>query len=136
MTKYREILRLRSLEFNDRNTARSCSVSRNTVRRVTDKADELSISWPLDFGMIDGALEELLFPKDKSATDRRLPDYHYIRKELLRNGVTKKLLWMEYSFFAAANRSAKFGKLPSGLNHSSPQHFMARHLKSSSCSSP
>lgn len=38
------------------------------------------------------ALEELPFPSDKSATDRRLPDYDYIRKELLRNGVTKKLL--------------------------------------------
>ena len=96
MTKYREILRLKSLGFSDRNIARSCYVSRNTVRRVIDRADELNISWPLDFGMTDGALEELLFPSDKSATDRRLPDYSYIRKELLRNGVTKKLLWIEY----------------------------------------
>ena len=96
MTKYREILRLKSLGFSDRNIARSCSVSRNTVRRVIDRADELSISWPLDLGMTDGALEELLFPSEKSATDRRLPDYNYIRKELLRNGVTKKLLWIEY----------------------------------------
>lgn len=31
MTKYREILRLKSLGFRDRNIARSCSVSRNTV---------------------------------------------------------------------------------------------------------
>ena len=96
MTKYREILRLKSLGFSDRNIARSCSVSRNTVRRVIDKATKMDISWPLDFGMTDGALEELLFPIDKSATDRRLPDYNYIRKELLRNGVTKKLLWVEY----------------------------------------
>ena len=96
MTKYREILRLKSLGFSDRNLARSCSVSRNTVRRVIDKANEMDISWPLDFGMTDGALEELLFPSDKSVTDRRLPDYDYIRKELLRNGVTKKLLWIEY----------------------------------------
>ncbi|SFU70004.1 Homeodomain-like domain-containing protein, partial [Eubacterium pyruvativorans] len=72
MTKYREILRLKSLGFSDRNIARSCSVSRNTVRRVIDRADELSISWPLDFGMTDGALGELLFPSEKSATDRRL----------------------------------------------------------------
>ena len=96
MTKYREILRLKSLGFSDRNIARSCSVSRNTVRRVIDKATEMDVSWPLDFGMTDGALEELLFPSDKSATDRRLPDYNYIRKELLRNSVTKKLLWIEY----------------------------------------
>lgn len=44
MTKYREILRLKNLGFSDRNIARSCSVSRNTVRRVIDRADELSIS--------------------------------------------------------------------------------------------
>ncbi len=96
MTKYREILRLISLGFSERNIARICSVSRNTVRRVIDKANELNISWPLDFGMTDGALEELLFPSDKSATDRRLPNYNYFRKELLRSGVTKKLLWIEY----------------------------------------
>ena len=72
MTKYREILRLKSLGFSDRNIARSCSVSFNTVRRVIDRADELSISWSLDSGMADGALEELLSPSEKSATDRCL----------------------------------------------------------------
>lgn len=45
--------------------------------------------------MTDDALEELLFPSEKSATDRRLPDYNYIRKELLRNGFIKNLLWIE-----------------------------------------
>ena len=96
MTKYREILRLKSLGFSDRNIAHSCSVSRNTVAKVTKRAAEINLSWPLDFDMTDSALEELLFPKDKSATNRRMPDFDYIRKELLRNGVNKKLLWMEY----------------------------------------
>ena len=94
--KYREILRLKSLGFSERNIAHSCGVSRNTVSKVTNRASELNISWPLDHGMTDSALEELLFPREKSATDRRLPDYDYVRKELLRNGVTKKLLWIEY----------------------------------------
>lgn len=31
-----------------------------------------------------------------SDSHKRLPDYQYIRKELMRNGVTKKLLWTEY----------------------------------------
>ena len=65
MTKYREILRLKSLGFSDRNIARSCSVSRNTVKRVVDKADEMNISWPLDFSLTDRALEELLFPSER-----------------------------------------------------------------------
>ena len=96
MTKYREILRLKSLGFSDRNIARSCSVSRNTVRRVIDRASEMNLSWPLDDSMTDASLDELLFPSDRSATDRRLPDYDYVCKELLRNGVSKKLLWIEY----------------------------------------
>ena len=46
--------------------------------------------------MTDSVLDNLMFPKDKSATKKRMPDYDYIRKELLRNGVNKKLLWVEY----------------------------------------
>jgi len=98
MTKYREILRLHALEFSERNIALSCSVSRNTVSKVIKAAEEKGIAWPLDALQTDKALEEILFPKDKSCdiTDRPLPDYEYVRKELLRNGVTKKLLWTEY----------------------------------------
>ena len=104
MTQYREILRLKSLGFSDRNIAHSCAVSRNTVAKVTKKASEINLSWPLDFDMTDSALEELLFPKDKSATKRRMPDFNYIRKELLRNGVNKKLLWVEYCEECRMNR--------------------------------
>lgn len=41
MTKYREILRLKSLGFSERNIAASCGVSRNTVAKVTKRAEEL-----------------------------------------------------------------------------------------------
>lgn len=96
MIQYREILRLKSLGFSVRNIAHCCGMSRNTVAKVTKKATETNLSWPLDFDMTGSALEEPLFPKDKSATKRRMPDFDYIRKELLRNGVNKKLLWVEY----------------------------------------
>ena len=96
MTKYREILRLKSLGFSERNIAHSCGVSRNTVAKVVKKAAEIKLSWPLDHDMTDSTLEEMLFPKTKSATNKRMPDYDYIRRELLRNGVNKKLLWVEY----------------------------------------
>lgn len=96
MTKYREILRLKSLGFSERNIALSCGVSRNTVSKALKKADEVNISWPIDFDMTDSVLEEKLFPKDKSAANKRMSDFDYIRKELLRNGVSKKLLWVEY----------------------------------------
>ena len=96
MTKYREILRLKSLGFSDRNIAHSCSVSRNTVAKVTKRAAEINLSWPLDFDMTDSALEELLFPKDKSATNRRMPDFDYIRKELLRNIKYQDKMYKKY----------------------------------------
>ena len=96
MTKYREIIRLHSLSFSERNIALSCSVSHNTVSKVLKKAEEMNISQPLDETMTDEALENILFPKEKSATNKRMPDYAYIRKELLRNGVSKKLLQSEY----------------------------------------
>ena len=76
MTKYREILRLKSLGFSERNIAQSCGVSRNTVARVLKKAAEINLSWPLDFDMTDSALEELMFPKDKSATN-----WSYVKKK-------------------------------------------------------
>jgi transposase len=96
MTKYREILRLKSLDFSERNIALSCSISRNTVSKVIKKSVELNLSWPLSENLTDEILGEMLFPKEKSATNKRMPDYFHIQKELLRNGVTKKLLWVEY----------------------------------------
>lgn len=96
MTQYREILRLKSLGFSERNIARSCGVSRNTVRKVCEQAASQNLSWPLGETITDRRLEELLFPKEKLVSNRRLPDFNTIRKELLRNGVTKKLLWIEY----------------------------------------
>ena len=63
MTKYREILRLKSLGFSERNIAQSCGVSRNTVAKVLKKAAEIKLSWPLDFDMTDSALEELEYSR-------------------------------------------------------------------------
>lgn len=93
MTKNKEIIRLKSLDFSERNIALSCSVSRNTVAKVLARAAELGITWPLDDNMTEATLNEALFPKNKSAMNKRIPGYAYIRKELLRNGVNKKLLW-------------------------------------------
>lgn len=98
MTKYREILRLLALGLSQRDISFSLKVSRNTVAKVRDRAKELSLSWPLDESFTDVELERRMFPKDDTSphTAKRMPDYDYIRKELLRDGVNKKLLWAEY----------------------------------------
>ena len=112
MTKYREILRLKSLGFSERNIAQSCGVSRNTVAKVLKKAAEIKLSWPLDFDMTDSALEELMFPKDKSATNKRMPNFDYIRKELLRNGVNKM-----FDFFGGVTPMLVSDNCTTAVNH-------------------
>ena len=97
MTKYREILRLTSLGFSQRNIMQSCDVSQKTVVKVQRRARELKLEWPLSASLTDEALEKLMFPKElRTSTPRRMPNFEYIRKELLRNDVNKKLLWTEY----------------------------------------
>ena len=104
MTKYREILRLSSLGLSQQSIADSCNVSKKTVNRVLRRAKELDISWPLDESDTDAVLAEKFFPSVNQITsNKRMPDYAYIRKELLRNGVSKKLLWTEYMEDCRAN---------------------------------
>lgn len=98
MTKYREIIRLSGLGLSQTNIALSCNASKTTVNKVLKAAREQKLLWPLDPKLTDPVLGKLLFPdsKAKPATSKRMPDYEHIRKELLRNGVNKKLLWTEY----------------------------------------
>lgn len=104
MIQYREILRLHSMNLSQTNIAASCGASKKTVNKVLKAAKERGISWPLDGSMTDAILEETLFPKaPKVSTTRQMPDFEYIRKELLRNGVNKKLLWTEYLEFCRQN---------------------------------
>ncbi len=91
MTKYREILRLASLGLSQQSIADSSGVSKKTVNRVLKRAKELNIFWPLEANETDAVLAEKLFPsaqKQVSST-KRMPDFNYIQKELLRNGVNK-----------------------------------------------
>ncbi|OLR54938.1 integrase [Hornefia porci] len=96
MTRYREILRLTALGLSQRNIMQSINVSQKTVVKVQRRAGELKLSWPLDESMTDIELGKLMFPKEPKQTLKKMPDFDYIRKELLRNGVNKKLLWTEY----------------------------------------
>ena len=97
MTKYREILRLTSKGLSQRVIMQSIGVAQKTVVKVQHKAREMNLVWPLDESLTDQTLEKLMFPKENvTEPDRKMPDFEYIRRELLRNGVNKKLLWTEY----------------------------------------
>ena len=98
MTKYREILRLASLGLSQQSIADSCGVSKKTVNRILKRAKEINLYWPLDENETDAVIAEKLFPSApvKISSGKKMPDFDYIQKELLRNGVNKKLLWAEY----------------------------------------
>ena len=47
MTDYREILRLGSLNYNQRSIAQSAGCSRNTVEKVLRTASAKGVQWPV-----------------------------------------------------------------------------------------
>ena len=96
MAQYREILRLTAMGLSQRSILDSVGCSQKTVVKVQRRARELKLSWPLGDIMTDAVLEETLFPKaPKVSSTKQMPDFDYIRRELQRNGVNKKLLWTE-----------------------------------------
>ena len=104
MKNYREILRLKSLGYSNRNIASSLNTSRNTVSEVLEKAEKLRIAWPLDESVTNEVLDELFYGKhDSSPTPYAVINYEYIHRELSKKGVTLTLLWQEYCEKAYAN---------------------------------
>ena len=61
MTKYREIIRLASLNLSQTNIALSCGVSKKTVNKVLKAAREKGISWPLNPNQTDAEIEHFCF---------------------------------------------------------------------------
>lgn len=103
MVDYREILRLKSLGYNDTDIAFSVYSSHNTIQEVVNIAGALKISWPLDDDVTNVALEEMPYPDRKAKDENRLmPDYPKIHRELAKKGVTLSLLWTEYCVEAEA----------------------------------
>ncbi|WP_367568207.1 IS21 family transposase [Lacrimispora sp.] len=97
MVNYREILRLNSLKYTQRQIAASVHSSRNTVSDVIKLASEAGIDWPLNDSYTNEMLYASLYPNRLEAVNpRKEPDYSYIHKELAKPGVNLTLLWSEY----------------------------------------
>ncbi len=99
LRKIREILRLKQeVGLSNRAIARACKLSNSTVGEYLRRARQASISWPLPDGLDEEELYRKLFPEaeEEARTDRPLPDWEEIRRELSRKGVTLRLLWIEY----------------------------------------
>lgn len=96
MTDYREIIRLKSLEFSNVAIANSLGCSRNTVSEVLRLAETHSLGWPIPDALSNTDIEHLFYPDRGNNEGRRLPDFEYIYNELVKPGVTLSLLWAEY----------------------------------------
>lgn len=84
--------------------AGTLGVSRNTVASVYTAVMRSGRSYPELLQLDETALFQTLFPEKAAEPVLVPPDYEKIHKELLRHGVTLRLLWEEY---ADACREAK-----------------------------
>ena len=98
MRKVREVLRLHyAAGLSTRAIARSLKVSPATVGKYIRRAEEQGLSWPLPEPLDDAALERRLFPAPVlSATQRPLPQWSEVHRELRQPDVTLALVWQEY----------------------------------------
>jgi transposase len=99
MRKIKEIFRLKwDCGLSNNKIARSCNIARSTVAEYFRRAQAAGISWPLPEGMDEGRLERLLFPPPPSlaSSERPLPEWAEVHRELRRKDMTLSLLWQEY----------------------------------------
>jgi len=109
MIDYREILRLLSLGYTQRQIASSLHCSRDTIRDTSYSAKKLGISWPLEDEITNQILFEMLHPeRANEQSTRKEPDYQYIHRELARKGVNLSLLWNEYCSECYANEEVPY----------------------------
>ena len=93
MVNYREILRLRSLGYSQRQIASSVRSSRDTVSQVCRLATIHGLEWPLPDGMTNQVIQETFFPLQLDSNARRIPDYAKMHKELAKSGDTFEVDW-------------------------------------------
>ena len=98
MRKIREVLRLHyAAQMSVRAIARSLKASPATVGEYLRRAEVQGLTWPLPESLDDAELERRLFPAPlPSGTQRPLPHWSEMHRELRRKDVTLALLWQEY----------------------------------------
>jgi len=100
MRKLREVLRLRlHADLSMRQIRDSLKLSLGAIQKVTRKAEELGLDWEAISQLDDQQLAAQFYPdsETQSSNHFQLPDWVEVYQELKRKGVTKLLLWEEYT---------------------------------------
>ncbi|MCL5611594.1 MAG: IS21 family transposase [Chloroflexi bacterium] len=99
LRKIREVLRLKyEIGLSNRAIARACQVSNSTVGEYIARAEQAGLKWPLPENCSEEDLYQKLFPEGETPvlSERPVPNWEEIHRELSRRGVTLMLLWQEY----------------------------------------
>ena len=84
---YREILRLNSLKYTQRQIAVSVHSSRNTISEVIKLAAENNLCWPLDDELTNEKVYALLYPnKLEAVNSSKEPDYQLHTQRISKAG--------------------------------------------------
>lgn len=100
MRKIREVLRLRmEAGLSIRQIKASTKVSIGAIQKLLARAEALKISWPLPTELDDTRLAAMFYPGSDPTKSMRyqVPDWTVVHQELKRKGMTKLLLWEEYT---------------------------------------
>lgn len=100
MRKLREVIRLRlEAGLSYRQIGASTKLSLGACQHVIKKAEALGLGWPLPDDMDDAKLARLFYPEADTTVSKRfaVPQWVTVHQELKRKGVTKQLLWEEYT---------------------------------------
>ena len=97
MKKLKEVARLSlELHLGVRPIARACNISTSTASVYVEKLKQCGATYQEIGEMDEDALTHLLFPKEEKASNKPLPDFDYLSKELKKKGVTLQLLYEEH----------------------------------------
>ncbi len=100
MRNLREILRLRlQAGLSLRQIKTSQRVSLGAVQKLVSQAERQGLDWPMIKAMDDTQLARLFYPQSDTRVSNQfqLPDWGQVHQELKHKGVTKHLLWEEYT---------------------------------------
>ncbi|WP_158160874.1 IS21 family transposase [Grimontia hollisae] len=100
MRKIRDVLRLKlDARLSIRQISASTKVSVGAIQKLLQKAQTLNLAWPLPDSLTDEQLAQLFYPAaDTRASSRyQVPDWSAVHQELKHKGITKQLLWEEYT---------------------------------------
>lgn len=100
MRKLREVLRLSySADLSIRKISASTKISVGSIQNILKLAEQLKITWPLPEDWDDQTLALQFYPRSdaKPSAKFQAPDWAEVHLELKKKGLTKQLLWEEYT---------------------------------------